>query len=270
MGIVMCVLIYSTTAIAQRRGILTDVQTIRMTIDFQSATTLGLAEDGIVIDLFNGTGGATVTGYPDDDEFVACSVHEFEMASPGAFAVVPVISGLADYRVEVSNLSVRGIERTDSFLQNFGLFRLNDTPVTLSGNIRFTEDFFFGLDASEDFSTVVGQAPAQVTQDGILIFKIEQPLESPGQFDSFELPVDVSTLTYNVTLEWIRFEGDPFSAFGDDDADGDVDIDDYGRFQLCTSEEIEEIFCYIFDFDGDEDVDLLDWGGLQAAFGTLD
>lgn len=260
--------LFVTDAMAQRRGVLTEIGTMRMTVSFQSQTGFGLAEDVIVVDFSNGTGEAVVTGYPDTDQFVAGTLHEFDVDWAGAFAVVPVIDGLTDFRVEVNDISVSGIERTDAFLGQFGMFRLDDTPVTLTGTISFSEDFFFGLDASEKFTAVIGQAAADIGQDGILIFEIDQPLESPGQFDSFELPLDISTLTYNVRVEWVRFEGNPFSAFGDDDADGDIDNRDYGQFQICTGEEIEEPFCFIFDFDEDEDVDLIDWGGLQAAFGS--
>ncbi len=55
-------------------------------------------------------------------------------------------------------------------------------------------------------------------------------------------------------------------AFGDADCDGDVDLDDYDRFQDFFTGPQGTVDCPTFDADGDEDVDLLDWRVFQAAF----
>jgi hypothetical protein len=63
---------------------------------------------------------------------------------------------------------------------------------------------------------------------------------------------------------------------GDHDADGDVDLLDFGGFQLCYTGACSaapcdpalypDSGCRIMDFDFDGDVDLLDFGQFQLAF----
>lgn len=55
---------------------------------------------------------------------------------------------------------------------------------------------------------------------------------------------------------------------GDSDNDGDVDLVDFGAFQLCYSgtDSPMQPGCECSDFDGDNDVDLLDFGAFQIAF----
>lgn len=65
----------------------------------------------------------------------------------------------------------------------------------------------------------------------------------------------------------------PAAAFGetvrgDCDGDQDVDLVDFGDFQLCFtgSTGILTAGCECADFDGDSDVDLVDFGAFQLAF----
>ena len=56
---------------------------------------------------------------------------------------------------------------------------------------------------------------------------------------------------------------------GDCDADGSVNLFDFGEFDKCENGPgggLVEPRCACFDFDNDNDVDLLDFGGFQAAF----
>jgi hypothetical protein len=56
---------------------------------------------------------------------------------------------------------------------------------------------------------------------------------------------------------------------GDLDSDGDVDLVDFGAFQLCFTGSggvLSGSNCVCSDFDGDGDVDLVDFGGFQLAF----
>jgi hypothetical protein len=55
---------------------------------------------------------------------------------------------------------------------------------------------------------------------------------------------------------------------GDSDGDNDVDIVDFGAFQLCFTGSGETLApgCEWADFDGDGDVDLIDFGAFQIAF----
>lgn len=57
-------------------------------------------------------------------------------------------------------------------------------------------------------------------------------------------------------------------ALGDFDEDGDVDLVDFGAFQLCFNggEGVLAPGCETGDFDGDNDVDLVDFGGFQLVF----
>ncbi len=267
LGIVAVITMQLTTdALAQRRAIMPPSNTVRVTVSFESDTGFGLAEGSDVGNSLNTGGQAVVTGFPNSDHFVAAAVHRFDLESQGTFWIIPVIFGSTDYRVGVSNIRVNAVERSDAFIEGFDNATLEYSPVSLSGTIRFREDSFFGFDVTEDFVAVVSPVDVEIDQDGVMIFGINQPLIATGQFDAFELPYDVFTLSYTVQVDSIRYTGDWFDAFGDDDADGDVDLRDFSRFQLCTDEEIKEPFCYIFDFDVDEDVDLLDWGGMQAGF----
>lgn len=55
---------------------------------------------------------------------------------------------------------------------------------------------------------------------------------------------------------------------GDFDGDGDVDLVDFGEFQLCFTGGTGTISegCECADFDGDNDADLVDFGEFQLAF----
>jgi hypothetical protein len=56
---------------------------------------------------------------------------------------------------------------------------------------------------------------------------------------------------------------------GDYDVDGDVDLDDYGRFAGCITGPENggpAAGCDLFDFDTDNDVDHQDFGVFQAGF----
>jgi formylmethanofuran dehydrogenase subunit C len=55
---------------------------------------------------------------------------------------------------------------------------------------------------------------------------------------------------------------------GDCDSDGDVDLVDFGQFQLCFTGPGGSIAggCSCSDFDGDNDADLVDFGQFQLAF----
>jgi hypothetical protein len=62
----------------------------------------------------------------------------------------------------------------------------------------------------------------------------------------------------------------PSLAGGDGDCDGDNDVDlrDFGHFQLCFAGPGTPVSkaCRCADFNGDEDVDLIDFGAFQKAF----
>lgn len=56
---------------------------------------------------------------------------------------------------------------------------------------------------------------------------------------------------------------------GDFDADDDVDLDDFGFFQLCfRGPNAPPLYpaCWLPDYDADDDVDLMDFGRFQACF----
>jgi hypothetical protein len=55
---------------------------------------------------------------------------------------------------------------------------------------------------------------------------------------------------------------------GDFDGDGDVDLVDFGEFQLCFTGGTGTLAdgCDCADFDGDNDADLVDFGSFQLAF----
>lgn len=55
---------------------------------------------------------------------------------------------------------------------------------------------------------------------------------------------------------------------GDFDGDGDVDLVDFGEFQLCFTGGTGTLAqgCECADFDGDNDADLVDFGAFQLAF----
>lgn len=55
---------------------------------------------------------------------------------------------------------------------------------------------------------------------------------------------------------------------GDADADGDLDLVDFGGFQLCFDPQAADLSeeCFVFDLDFDGDVDLVDFSNFQLAF----
>jgi subtilisin-like proprotein convertase family protein len=59
------------------------------------------------------------------------------------------------------------------------------------------------------------------------------------------------------------------SLYGDSDGDGDVDLLDFGQFQLCFTGEGgagHSSECGVFDSDDDDDVDLADFAAFQTSF----
>lgn len=61
----------------------------------------------------------------------------------------------------------------------------------------------------------------------------------------------------------------PTAMSGDCDIDGDIDLLDFGQFQVCFTGMDAGPYadgCACSDFDGDGDVDLLDFGQFQLAF----
>lgn len=75
-----------------------------------------------------------------------------------------------------------------------------------------------------------------------------------------------------------KYESDPgeidalsdvFPLLGDFDRDGDLDLYDYGQFQVCLPSPVPEgrpRECFSADFDGDRDVDLADFAAFQPFF----
>jgi hypothetical protein len=57
-------------------------------------------------------------------------------------------------------------------------------------------------------------------------------------------------------------------SYGDCDADGDVDLDDYTRFEECLGGPGGGLGtgCECYDFDASGDVDLFDFAGFQVVF----
>lgn len=70
-----------------------------------------------------------------------------------------------------------------------------------------------------------------------------------------------------VTVETATPCGD---SAGDMDGDGDVDLVDFGEFQLCFTGGAGTVAagCECTDFDGDNDADLVDFGAFQLAFAS--
>ena len=59
------------------------------------------------------------------------------------------------------------------------------------------------------------------------------------------------------------------AGLGDHDGDGSVDLDDFAELDACLTGpdgEPPDATCEVFDFDCDHDVDLRDFGGFQVNF----
>lgn len=91
-----------------------------------------------------------------------------------------------------------------------------------------------------------------------------------GNFGSIHQPEMSGSLSFVVQYEAHRVVlevvGEAGSVPFDGDGDGDVDLVDFGMFQLCYSAGPIPPACEAFDGDGDGDVDLVDFGGFQLAF----
>jgi hypothetical protein len=87
----------------------------------------------------------------------------------------------------------------------------------------------------------------------------------PSEFGIQE-GVVINNLPLTVTV------GAPSSVFGDCDDDNDIDLVDFGAFQICFTGSNPQKpltkMCNCADSDADGDVDLIDFGAFQLAFGT--
>lgn len=169
----------------------------------------------------------------------------------------------------------------DNGAEFLGVFATPFTPTTASGT---------GITA--DGSTIVGAVwpfgPAIfgrgfIWRDGVGIqdigeFFADQGVPFPPGF-VFNFPTDISSDGTTIVGNGMAGGGPPVVGWvvrlgvegvaGDCDGDGDVDLADFGEFQLCfsgpdggpVSEE-----CGCADFDDDGDVDLVDFNAFQLAF----
>jgi hypothetical protein len=90
---------------------------------------------------------------------------------------------------------------------------------------------------------------------------------------AFEGFTGVGESPENHTLGQHDFQGCTGAAFGDQDGDGDVDLLDFGAFQICFTGQDGPVIppqyddnCQCFDADQDGDVDLLDFGDFQLRY----
>lgn len=67
---------------------------------------------------------------------------------------------------------------------------------------------------------------------------------------------------------WATSSSNTSATAGDCDNDGDIDLIDFGQFQLCYTGSGGSLDsgCQCADFDGDGDCDLIDFGAFQIAF----
>jgi RHS repeat-associated protein len=145
-----------------------------------------------------------------------------------------------------SNLLEGGAIQTFEYDSLHRLTRSITTPD--SGPVQ-TKDY--GLDG------VGNRAPA----DGYVMDALAPPADaSMNQYT--DTPTGRQEYDANGNLVHI---GSP----GDADGDGDIDLVDFGQFQLCFtgSSAIATPPCRRLDYDNDGDVDLVDFGNLQLTFG---
>jgi hypothetical protein len=100
------------------------------------------------------------------------------------------------------------------------------------------------------------------TNFGWLLRGNEATLSTAKRFDSRENPI-----LANQPVLVVDYTAAPRP--GDYDGDGDVDLDDYGRFSGCVLGPDQGLGpgCAPGDFDSDSDVDLRDCADFQSAFG---
>jgi Lactonase, 7-bladed beta-propeller len=114
-----------------------------------------------------------------------------------------------------------------------------------------SDEFLFVTDDSS-FSPGVGVMAYRIGETGLLDLVPGSPFAAGGRPQDMVLYLP------------------PAGVFGDGDADGDVDIDDYEIFLRCvTGSDAGPIDagCATFDSEPDDDIDFHDLGALQLAFG---
>jgi hypothetical protein len=175
-----------------------------------------------------------------------------------------------------------------------GAVQLTSPIIDMSGeSVSITYDYFLRLTDSDGTDELLVEVSnngntgpwveiTSHTSDGALAWRTYTIVEADL------LAVGV-TPTANMKIRFTANDGDPQSiveagvdAFlvttldctpessADYDLDGDVDLSDFYRFQVCFSDEgvtyPGSLGCETFDFDGDEDVDLLDYNEVQGVF----
>jgi hypothetical protein len=140
---------------------------------------------------------------------------------------------------------------------------------------RFSEwvmgsTLMFSPDKGMTWRTIVRHGDVH---DSLPVACVEYPNFSTGANGGFSIIDDYQSLA----LRLIFFGGDEaiyvasLDPNGDFDSDGDVDLADFGVFQLCftgavTTESLDSECATIFDTDFDADIDLVDFSSFQLNF----
>jgi formylglycine-generating enzyme required for sulfatase activity len=161
-------------------------------------------------------------------------------------------------------------------------------PVVSSVSVFPTEcraigsEFVISVEVSDALSGTTPDAPMEATIHMIgASDTIELPQVGEGLFAGTWASTGLPFGVYSVDIQAFDLAGNSTEATdqsgicmfnpssGDCDADGDVDLVDFAKFQLCftgVSSQPVTPSCECVDFDFDSDVDLVDFGQFQLAY----
>jgi hypothetical protein len=159
------------------------------------------------------------------------------------------------------------------WLENAGWLSLGDGDPADGVHYANVASDDYGVNVDPETGVLFGLAWGE--NIGWVNFDTEAALSASNQHARYdETAGRLRGYAWSENAGWINLDDDTFfvgfplsAGDGDCDNDNDIDLVDFGVFQLCFSGSAPAATkCLCNDFDGDGDVDLVDFGQFQLAF----